>query len=71
MSASCARSVALDNGVRAVIEAGMKFDLPVGIDGTADFKNRFAQGARVFVASETASMAGKPISDEELKAAGR
>ena len=35
-------------GLDKVIAAGKEFNLPVGINGTTDFKQRYAQGVRVF-----------------------
>ena len=59
-------------GLDKVIAAGTEFGLPVGINGTTDFKRRYAQGVRVFFDIGPAYAASGPgISAEERKAVGR
>jgi 4-hydroxy-2-oxoheptanedioate aldolase len=59
-------------GLDKVIAAGTEFGLPVGINGTTDFKRRYGQGVRVFFDIGPAYAAGGPsISPEERKAVGR
>ena len=72
MSVSYGRdAAAVERGVQAIIAAGKEFGLPVGVNGTADFKQRYAQGARVFFNSGPASFASGPIPAEDRKAVGR
>ena len=59
-------------GLDAVIAAGKEFGLPVGINGTRDFKRRYDQGVRVFFDIGPAYTAtGPSITPEERKAVGR
>ena len=59
-------------GLDAVITAGQEFGLPVGINGTRDFKRRYEQGVRVFFDIGPAYAAtGPSITPEERKAVGR
>ena len=59
-------------GLNAVIAAGKEFGLPVGINGTRDFKRRYDQGVRAFFDIGPAYAASGPsITAEERKAAGR
>ena len=59
-------------GLDAVIAAGKEFGLPVGINGTRDFKRRYEQGVRVFFDIGPAYAAtGPSITPEERKAVGR
>ena len=61
-------SAGLDN----VIAAGSEFGLPVGINGTRDFKRRYAQGVRLFFDIGPAYAASGPsLSPEDRKAVGR
>jgi 4-hydroxy-2-oxoheptanedioate aldolase len=73
MSLSYGRDQALTNaGLDAVIAAGSEFGLPVGINGTTDFKRRYAQGVRLFFDIGPAYAASGPsLSPEERKAVGR
>ena len=73
MSLSYGRDQALTSaGLDAVIAAGNEFGLPVGINGTTDFKRRYGQGVRLFFDIGPAYAAGGPsITPEERKAAGR
>ena len=59
-------------GLRKVIEAGKEFGLPVGINGTRDFQDRYAQGVRLFFDIGPAFAGGGPsVTPEERKAVGR
>lgn len=59
-------------GLDRVIAAGREFGLPVGINGTRDFKERYAQGVRVFFDIGPAHAASGPsLTAEERKAVGR
>jgi len=59
-------------GLDKVIAAGTEFGLPVGINGTTDFKRRYAQGVRVFFDIGPAYAASGPsLSADERKAVGR
>jgi 4-hydroxy-2-oxoheptanedioate aldolase len=59
-------------GLRRIIDAGKEFGLPVGINGTRDFKDRYAQGVRVFFDIGPAFAGGGPsLTAEERKAVGR
>jgi 4-hydroxy-2-oxoheptanedioate aldolase len=59
-------------GLDKVIAAGTEFGLPVGINGTTDFKRRYTQGVRVFFDIGPAYAASGPsLSAEERKAVGR
>src|SRR4029453_17731265 len=59
-------------GLNKVIAAGQEFGLPVGINGTTDFKQRYAQGVRLFFDIGPAYAAPRPsITAEERKAGGR
>jgi 4-hydroxy-2-oxoheptanedioate aldolase len=59
-------------GLRRVIEAGKEFGLPVGINGTRNFKERYAQGVRAFFEIGPAFAAtGPSLTPEERKAVGR
>jgi 4-hydroxy-2-oxoheptanedioate aldolase len=59
-------------GLRRIIDAGKEFGLPVGINGTRDFKERYAQGVRVFFDIGPAFAGGGPsLTAEERKAVGR
>ena len=59
-------------GLDKVIAAGKEFGLPVGINGTRDFKRRYAQGVRLFFDIGPAYAAtGPSVSPEERKAVGR
>jgi 4-hydroxy-2-oxoheptanedioate aldolase len=59
-------------GLTRVIEAGKEFALPVGINGTRDFKQRYSQGVRLFFDIGPAYAAtGPSITPEERKAVGR
>jgi 4-hydroxy-2-oxoheptanedioate aldolase len=73
MSLSYGRDQALTSaGLDAVIAAGNEFGLPVGINGTTDFKRRYAQGVRVFFDIGPAYAASGPsVTAEERKAVGR
>ena len=51
---------------------GNPFGLPVGINGTRDFKERYAQGVRLFFDIGPAFAGGGPsLTAEERKAVGR
>jgi 4-hydroxy-2-oxoheptanedioate aldolase len=73
MSLSYGRDQALTSaGLDAVIAAGNEFSLPVGINGTTDFRRRYDQGVRVFFDIGPAYAAtGPSLTAEERKAAGR
>jgi 4-hydroxy-2-oxoheptanedioate aldolase len=73
MSLSYGHDAALtEAGLRKVIEAGKEFGLPVGINGTRDFKERYAQGVRAFFDIGPAFAAtGPSLTAEERKAVGR
>jgi 4-hydroxy-2-oxoheptanedioate aldolase len=73
MSLSYGRDQALTNaGLDAVIAAGNEFGLPVGINGTTDFKRRYGQGVRLFFDIGPAYAASGPsLTPEERKAVGR
>jgi 4-hydroxy-2-oxoheptanedioate aldolase len=73
MSLSYGHDQALTNaGLDKVIAAGNEFGLPVGINGTTDFKRRYAQGVRLFFDIGPAYAASGPgISPEDRKAVGR
>ena len=59
-------------GLTKVIEAGKEFGLPVGINGTADFQQRYDQGVRLFFDIGPAFAGGGPsLTPEERKAVGR
>jgi 4-hydroxy-2-oxoheptanedioate aldolase len=59
-------------GLEAVIAAGKEFGLPVGINGTRDFKRRYEQGVRAFFDIGPAYAASGPsLTPEERKAVGR
>lgn len=59
-------------GLLRVIEAGKEFGLPVGINGTRDFKERYAQGVRLFFDIGPAfAGSGPSLTPEERKAVGR
>ncbi len=59
-------------GLTKIIEAGKEFGLPVGINGTNDFKERYAQGVRLFFDIGPAYAGGGPrVTAEERKAVGR
>jgi 4-hydroxy-2-oxoheptanedioate aldolase len=59
-------------GLDAVIAAGREHGLPVGINGTRDFKRRYDQGVRVFFDIGPAYAASGPsVTPEERKAVGR
>jgi 4-hydroxy-2-oxoheptanedioate aldolase len=59
-------------GLDAVIAAGREFGLPVGINGTRDFKRRYDQGVRAFFDIGPAYAAtGPSVTQEERKAVGR
>ncbi len=59
-------------GLRKVIEAGKEFGLPVGINGTRDFKERYAQGVRLFFDIGPAfAGSGPSLTPEERKTVGR
>ena len=59
-------------GLDKVIAAGTEFGLPVGINGTRDFKRRYDQGVRVFFDIGPAYAAtGPSITPEQRKAVGR
>jgi 4-hydroxy-2-oxoheptanedioate aldolase len=44
---------AVEAGVDAILAAGKEFGLPVAMNGSANAKQRFAQGARVFIGGAT------------------
>ncbi len=73
MSLSYGHDAALtEAGLRKVIAAGQEFGLPVGINGTRDFKARYAQGVRAFFDIGPAFAAtGPSLTPEERKAVGR
>lgn len=73
MSLSYGRDEALTRaGLDRVIGAGKEFGLPVGINGTRDFKQRYDQGVRVFFDIGPAYAAGGPsLTADERKAVGR
>lgn len=73
MSLSYGHDPALtEAGLRKVIEAGKEFDLPVGINGTRDFKERYAQGVRLFFdIGPSFAGSGPSLTSEERKAVGR
>jgi 4-hydroxy-2-oxoheptanedioate aldolase len=73
MSLSYGHDQALTNaGLDKVIAAGSEFGLPVGINGTTDFKRRYAQGVRLFFDIGPAyAGSGPSISPEDRKAVGR
>jgi 4-hydroxy-2-oxoheptanedioate aldolase len=59
-------------GLTRVIDAGKEFGLPVGINGTTDFKARYAQGVRLFFdIGPTYAGSGPSLTAEERKAVGR
>jgi 4-hydroxy-2-oxoheptanedioate aldolase len=59
-------------GLDKVIAAGKEFGLPVGINGTTDFQQRYDQGVRVFFDIGPAYAATGPrITAEQRKAVGR
>ena len=59
-------------GLRKIIEAGKEFGLPVGINGTRDFQERYAQGVRLFFDIGPAFAGGGPsLTPEQRKAVGR
>lgn len=59
-------------GLNKVIAAGKEFGLPVGINGTTDFKERYAQGVRLFFDIGPAYAGSGPrLTAEERKAVGR
>jgi len=59
-------------GLDAVIAAGREFGLPVGINGTRDFRRRYDQGVRVFFDIGPAYAAtGPSLTPDERKAVGR
>ena len=62
----------LQAGVARVIAAGREFGLPVGVNGTGDFRERYDQGARVFFdLGATRAASGPTITPEERRAVGR
>lgn len=73
MSLSYGHDQALTNaGLDKVIAAGNEFGLPVGINGTTDFKRRYAQGVRLFFdIGPVYAGSGPGISPEDRKAVGR
>jgi 4-hydroxy-2-oxoheptanedioate aldolase len=73
MSLSYGRDEALTQaGLDEVIAAGVEVGLPVGINGTRDFKRRYAQGVRLFFDIGPAyAGSGPSITAEERKAVGR
>jgi 4-hydroxy-2-oxoheptanedioate aldolase len=73
MSVSYGRDEKLtEAGLRKVIESGREFGLPVGINGTRGFKERYAQGVRLFFDTGPALAASGPnLTPEERKAVGR
>ena len=73
MSLSYGHDQALTNaGLDKVIAAGIEFGLPVGINGTTDFKRRYAQGVRLFFdIGPVYAASGPNISPEDRKAVGR
>jgi 4-hydroxy-2-oxoheptanedioate aldolase len=73
MSLSYGRDEALTQaGLDKVIAAGVEVGLPVGINGTRDFKRRYAQGVRLFFDIGPAyAGSGPSITAEERKAVGR
>jgi len=59
-------------GLDAVIAAGREFGLPVGINGTRDFRRRYDQGVRVFFDIGPAYAASGPsLTPDERTAVGR
>jgi 4-hydroxy-2-oxoheptanedioate aldolase len=73
MSLSYGHDQALTSaGLDRVIAAGAEFGLPVGINGTTDFKRRYAQGVRLFfdIGPKYAG-SGPSVTPEERKAVGR
>ncbi|MEZ5283878.1 MAG: aldolase/citrate lyase family protein [Vicinamibacterales bacterium] len=59
-------------GLDAVIAAGREFGLPVGINGTRDFKQRYDQGVRVFFdLGPSFAASGPSVTAAERKAVGR
>jgi 4-hydroxy-2-oxoheptanedioate aldolase len=59
-------------GLNGVIAAGREFGLPVGVNGTRDFGERYDQGVRLFFDLGPARAASGPtITEEERRAAGR
>jgi 4-hydroxy-2-oxoheptanedioate aldolase len=59
-------------GLTRIIEAGREFGLPVGINGTTDFKDRYAQGVRLFFdIGPVYAGSGPSITPAERKAVGR
>ncbi|HUU35047.1 MAG TPA: aldolase/citrate lyase family protein [Vicinamibacterales bacterium] len=59
-------------GLRRIIDAGKEFGLPVGINGTADFQQRYDQGVRLFFDIGPAFAGGGPrVTPEQRKAVGR
>jgi 4-hydroxy-2-oxoheptanedioate aldolase len=73
MSLSYGRDQALTQaGLDKVIAAGKEFGLPVGINGTRDFKRRYDQGVRLFFDIGPAyAGSGPSLTPEERKAVGR
>ena len=59
---------ALAAGLDRVIDAGREFGLPVGINGTADLEERYAQGVRMFV---SIGVGARPPTPEQRRAVGR
>ncbi|MCY3841949.1 MAG: aldolase/citrate lyase family protein [Acidobacteria bacterium] len=55
-------------GLDRVIDAGREFGLPVGINGTVDLEERYAQGVRMFV---SIGVGGRPPTPEQREAVGR
>jgi 4-hydroxy-2-oxoheptanedioate aldolase len=73
MSLSYGHDQALTSaGLDKVIAAGNEFGLPVGINGTTDFKRRYAQGVRLFFdIGPVYAGSGPGVSPEDRKAVGR
>ena len=72
MSVSYGRdAAAVERGVQAIIAAGKEFGLPVGINGTEDFKQRWAQGVQVYFNSGPLSLANGPVPADVRKSVGR
>lgn len=73
MSASYGRDGdLLAAGLDRVIAAGQEFGLPVGINGTSDFMERYRQGVRLFFdLGPVRAASGPTITPEERRAVGR
>ena len=73
MSASYGRDPELlAAGLDSVIAAGREFGLPVGVNGTRDFMERYRQGVRLFFdLGPLRAATGPTITPEERRSVGR